>query len=121
MWHSFDRLIWFVTDSFHHGNQTSVPLWQPLNSLKALLGLTSSIKVCLSKYFTFSLHVLITIILMLNFDFCMVGARLECKRSVKWLCDYIVAQCSRPPPAHSKDLHSSIVAAFQCCKIWLVR
>ncbi len=27
---------------------------------------------------------------------------LECKRAVKWLCDYIVAQCSRPPPAHSK-------------------
>jgi hypothetical protein len=38
---------------------------------------------------------------------------LECKRAVKWLCDFIVTQCSRPPPAHSKDLHSSIVAAFQ--------
>ena len=38
---------------------------------------------------------------------------LECKRAVKWLCDYIATQCSRPPPAHSKDLHSSIVAAFQ--------
>ena len=38
---------------------------------------------------------------------------LECKRAVKWLCDYIVTQCSRPPQAHSKDLHSSIVAAFQ--------
>ena len=38
---------------------------------------------------------------------------LECKRAVKWLCDYIVTQCSRPPQAHSRDLHSSIVAAFQ--------
>lgn len=28
-------------------------------------------------------------------------------------------QCSRPPPAHSKDLHSAIVAAFQCISIWL--
>lgn len=46
---------------------------------------------------------------------------MECKRAVKWLCDYIVHQCSRPPPAHSKDLHSTIVAAFQCCSIWLLQ
>ncbi|XP_022914595.2 ral GTPase-activating protein subunit beta isoform X2 [Onthophagus taurus] len=45
---------------------------------------------------------------------------LECKRAVKWLCDYIVHQCSRPPPSHSKDLHSTIVAAFHCCSIWLL-
>ncbi|ENN80658.1 hypothetical protein YQE_02924, partial [Dendroctonus ponderosae] len=44
---------------------------------------------------------------------------MECKRAVKWLCDYIVHQCSRPPPAHSKDLHSTIVAAFHCCSVWL--
>lgn len=51
--------------------------------------------------------------------FCAADA-LECKRAVKWLCDYIVYQCSRPPPAHSKDLHSTIVAAFQCAAVWLV-
>ncbi|CAG9856330.1 unnamed protein product [Phyllotreta striolata] len=45
---------------------------------------------------------------------------MECKRAVKWLCDYIVSQCSKPPPAHSKDLHSTIVAAFQCCCVWLL-
>ncbi|XP_047737392.1 ral GTPase-activating protein subunit beta [Hyalella azteca] len=45
---------------------------------------------------------------------------LESKRAVKWLCDYIVYQCSRPPPAHSKDLHSTIVAAFQTCSVWLL-
>ena len=45
---------------------------------------------------------------------------LECKRTVKWLCDFIVTQCSRPPPAHSKDLHSSIVAAFYCCRTWML-
>ena len=39
---------------------------------------------------------------------------------MKWLCDFIVTQCSRPPPAHSKDLHSSIVAAFQTLVTWLV-
>ncbi|XP_012339146.1 ral GTPase-activating protein subunit beta isoform X4 [Apis florea] len=44
---------------------------------------------------------------------------LECKRAVKWLCDYIAYQCWRPPPAHSKDLHSSIVAAFSCLRTWL--
>ncbi|XP_033225547.1 ral GTPase-activating protein subunit beta isoform X3 [Belonocnema kinseyi] len=44
---------------------------------------------------------------------------LECKRAVKWLCDYIAYQCWRPPPAHSKDLHSSIVAAFSCLTTWL--
>ncbi|XP_043270594.1 ral GTPase-activating protein subunit beta isoform X3 [Venturia canescens] len=44
---------------------------------------------------------------------------LECKRAVKWLCDYITYQCWRPPPAHSKDLHSSIVAAFGCLTTWL--
>ncbi|XP_056640565.1 ral GTPase-activating protein subunit beta isoform X3 [Diorhabda sublineata] len=45
---------------------------------------------------------------------------MECKRAVKWLCDYIISQCSRPPQAHSKDLHSTIVAAFQCCSVWLL-
>ncbi|KAL7044929.1 hypothetical protein ACKWTF_002104 [Chironomus riparius] len=46
---------------------------------------------------------------------------LECKRAVKWICDYICYQCSRPPPSHSKDLHSTIVAAFQCTSIWLIQ
>ncbi|CAL4091038.1 unnamed protein product [Meganyctiphanes norvegica] len=45
---------------------------------------------------------------------------LECKRAVKWLCDYIVSQCQKPPRAHSKDLHSTIVAAFHCASVWLV-
>ncbi|XP_053677256.1 ral GTPase-activating protein subunit beta isoform X2 [Anopheles nili] len=45
---------------------------------------------------------------------------LECKRAVKWICDYICYQCSRPPPAHVKDLHSMIVAAFQCTSAWLM-
>ncbi|XP_075152913.1 ral GTPase-activating protein subunit beta isoform X6 [Haematobia irritans] len=46
---------------------------------------------------------------------------LECKRAVKWICDYICYQCSRPPQAHSKDLHSTIVAAFQCTSAWLMQ
>eukprot|EP00058_Branchiostoma_floridae_P005409 XP_002590897.1 hypothetical protein BRAFLDRAFT_116449 [Branchiostoma floridae] len=45
---------------------------------------------------------------------------LECKRAVKWICDYIGYQCSRPPPNHSRDLHSMIVAAFHCLTVWLV-
>lgn len=39
---------------------------------------------------------------------------------MKWLCDYITYQCWRPPPAHSRDLHSTIVAAYQCVAVWLV-
>lgn len=54
-----------------------------------------------------------------NSKFVFVDA-LECKRAVKWTCDYIVSQCSRPPPAHSKDLHSTIVAAYHCLGIWLL-
>ena len=45
---------------------------------------------------------------------------LECKRTVKWLCDFVVQQCNRPPREHSKDLHSSIVAAFYCCRTWIL-
>ncbi|XP_077531546.1 ral GTPase-activating protein subunit beta isoform X2 [Haemaphysalis longicornis] len=45
---------------------------------------------------------------------------LECPRAVKWICDFIVYQCQRPPPFHSRDLHSTIVAAFQCLTAWLV-
>ncbi|XP_058125156.1 ral GTPase-activating protein subunit beta isoform X3 [Anopheles coustani] len=51
--------------------------------------------------------------------YCFADA-LECKRAVKWICDYICYQCSRPPPAHVKDLHSTIVAAFQCTSAWLM-
>ena len=44
---------------------------------------------------------------------------IESRRVVRVLCEYISLQCSRPPPAHSKDLHSTIVAAFTCCAAWL--
>ncbi|XP_070179509.1 ral GTPase-activating protein subunit beta-like isoform X2 [Littorina saxatilis] len=45
---------------------------------------------------------------------------LMCKRTVKWICDFIVFQCSRPAPNHSRDLHTLIVAAFKCVQLWLV-
>jgi len=45
---------------------------------------------------------------------------MECKRVLRWICDFISLQCNRPPPAHSRDLHSSIIAAFQTCNTWLV-
>ncbi|XP_066520309.1 ral GTPase-activating protein subunit beta isoform X3 [Hoplias malabaricus] len=41
------------------------------------------------------------------------------KRAVSSVCVYIVYQCSRPAPLHSRDLHSMIVAAFQCLCVWL--
>ncbi|XP_075979377.1 ral GTPase-activating protein subunit beta isoform X2 [Anticarsia gemmatalis] len=44
---------------------------------------------------------------------------IERKRAVRWICDYITVQCSRPPQAHSRDLHSCVVAAYQCLSAWL--
>ncbi|KAJ8016428.1 hypothetical protein DPEC_G00007110 [Dallia pectoralis] len=43
----------------------------------------------------------------------------ERKRALSSVCTYIVYQCSRPAPLHSRDLHSMIVAAFQCLCVWL--
>ncbi|XP_043351486.1 ral GTPase-activating protein subunit beta isoform X9 [Dermochelys coriacea] len=43
----------------------------------------------------------------------------DSKRAVSSVCSYIVYQCSRPAPFHSRDLHSMIVAAFQCLCVWL--
>ncbi|XP_045512346.1 ral GTPase-activating protein subunit beta isoform X2 [Pieris brassicae] len=44
---------------------------------------------------------------------------LERKRAVRWICDYISVQCGRPPQAHSRDLHSCVVAAYTCLASWL--
>ncbi|CAH2049064.1 unnamed protein product, partial [Iphiclides podalirius] len=43
----------------------------------------------------------------------------ERRRAVRWICDYISVQCGRPPQAHSRDLHSCVVAAYQCLAAWL--
>ncbi|XP_015257954.1 PREDICTED: ral GTPase-activating protein subunit beta-like [Cyprinodon variegatus] len=43
----------------------------------------------------------------------------ERRRAISSVCTYIVFQCSRPPPLHSRELHSIIVAAFWCLNIWL--
>ncbi|XP_071349372.1 ral GTPase-activating protein subunit beta-like isoform X2 [Trachinotus anak] len=45
----------------------------------------------------------------------------ERRRVVSSVCTYIVFQCSRPPPLHSRDLHSIIVAAFHCLNVWLTQ
>ncbi|XP_068578263.1 ral GTPase-activating protein subunit beta [Cebidichthys violaceus] len=45
----------------------------------------------------------------------------ERRRAVTSVCCYIVFQCSRPPPLHSRDLHSIIVAAFYCLNVWLTQ
>ncbi|XP_070758296.1 ral GTPase-activating protein subunit beta-like [Enoplosus armatus] len=45
----------------------------------------------------------------------------EKRRAVTSVCSYIVFQCSRPPPLHSRDLHSIIVAAFYCLNVWLTQ
>nr|XP_061814180.1 ral GTPase-activating protein subunit beta-like [Nerophis lumbriciformis] len=45
----------------------------------------------------------------------------EKKRAVASVCRYIEYQCGRPPPLHSRELHSIIVAAFHCLSVWLTR
>ncbi|XP_051249746.1 ral GTPase-activating protein subunit beta isoform X3 [Dicentrarchus labrax] len=45
----------------------------------------------------------------------------ERRRALSSVCSYIVFQCSRPPPLHSRDLHSIIVAAFYCLNVWLTQ
>ncbi|XP_057315296.1 ral GTPase-activating protein subunit beta-like [Hydractinia symbiolongicarpus] len=41
-------------------------------------------------------------------------------KSLVWICDYIEFQARQPPPAHSKDLHSIIIASFSCISAWIV-
>ncbi|CAG2112200.1 unnamed protein product, partial [Medioppia subpectinata] len=43
---------------------------------------------------------------------------LECKETVKQIFSFIENQCEKPAPFHSKDLHSTIVAAYQCLAVW---
>ncbi|CAG2161455.1 unnamed protein product [Oppiella nova] len=43
---------------------------------------------------------------------------LECKDTVKQIFSFIESQCEKPAPFHSKDLHSTIVAAYQCLAVW---
>ncbi|OQR75130.1 ral GTPase-activating protein subunit beta-like [Tropilaelaps mercedesae] len=44
----------------------------------------------------------------------------EYRQCVGWLCELIVWQSHRPTRDHSKELHSTIVAAFSCLTLWLV-
>nr|XP_057910771.1 ral GTPase-activating protein subunit beta isoform X2 [Doryrhamphus excisus] len=48
-------------------------------------------------------------------------AEAEKRRVVTWVCRHIEFQCKRPPPLHSRDLHSIIVAAFYCLSTWLTQ
>ncbi|XP_068598211.1 ral GTPase-activating protein subunit beta-like [Brachionichthys hirsutus] len=45
----------------------------------------------------------------------------ERRQAIASVCSCIVFQCSRPPPLHSRDLHSVIVAAFSCLNVWLTQ
>ncbi|XP_028285235.1 ral GTPase-activating protein subunit beta isoform X3 [Parambassis ranga] len=45
----------------------------------------------------------------------------ERRRAVSSICTYIEFLCSRPPPLHSRDLHSIIVAAFHCLTMWFIQ
>lgn len=48
----------------------------------------------------------------------IVEMKNEYMQTTKWICDYICNQCSRRAPDHSRDMHSTIVAAYQCLSVW---
>jgi hypothetical protein len=35
------------------------------------------------------------------------------------LCRFIDQQLQKPPPHHSRDMHSTVVAAYFCMDVWL--
>lgn len=81
----------------------------------------TNILVLLVLFYHFSFFLILRFVNYIYYkSFILFLDSLERKRAVKWLCDYIIHQCSRPPPAHSRDLHSTIVAAYQCAAVWLV-
>ena len=43
---------------------------------------------------------------------------IECKDTIRQIFSFIESQCEKPAPFHSKDLHSTIVAAYQCLAVW---
>ena len=55
-----------------------------------------------------------------NFFLCLLRIdKQECQRTIKWLCDYVEYQAKQPAPFHSRDLHSMMVAAFNCLLTWI--
>ena len=44
----------------------------------------------------------------------------ESKKCLKWICNYIGFQANKPAPSHVRDLHSIIVAAFNCLSQWIL-
>ena len=44
----------------------------------------------------------------------------EAKKCMKWICNYIEFQANKPAPFHVRDLHSIIVAAFNCLSQWIL-
>ena len=42
----------------------------------------------------------------------------KCKLAIKQIFNFIENQCYRQPKYHSRDMHSTIVAAYQCLSLW---
>ena len=43
----------------------------------------------------------------------------RCKTCIKQISLFIENQCNKPAMYHSKDMHSAIVAAYQCLSVWI--
>ena len=59
-------------------------------------------------------------ILELIFHFIFISDMDEAKKCMKWICNYIEFQANKPAPFHVRDLHSIIVAAFNCLSQWIL-
>ena len=44
----------------------------------------------------------------------------DCRDAVRWVCEFIETQGLQKPHMHSKDLHTSIVAAFRTLLVWIM-
>ncbi|KPM11686.1 hypothetical protein QR98_0102590 [Sarcoptes scabiei] len=43
----------------------------------------------------------------------------KCSLFIRKICEFIENQCYKPSMFHSKDMHSTIVAAYQCLCVWI--
>lgn len=105
----------FLTKSLHVTCYLLINTWRHDNSvsLAALEVLTSVARVSATSDYldgsAKSLH---------STNNNVADMKAEYMQTTRWVCDYISNQCSRPPPAHSRDMHSTIVAAYQCLAVW---
>ena len=49
-----------------------------------------------------------------------ITGHVDCRDAVQWVCDFIETQAHQKPHLQTKNLHTSIVAAFRTLLIWIM-